>query len=182
MYLFISVETNGVGSFLSQDLVRVALVITDAMFETLSLESFYVQGCNVLSPAVQSVGHTLEQIENGLHARDAKSLIEARVAKVRTCMSEPGVIVAHNSEYVTNILRKLDVQLVDVVCTMKLSTPICCLPPANPSLVSRNGQYKYPQLGELNQFFYGTRDVGSRAEEKAWAVKQCYQAMMQMGE
>lgn len=174
MYLFLSVETDGVGAFFNQTIIRVALVLTNVLFETLALESFYVQGASILSPAVQSLGHRLEQVGNGLRAVDAKGLIKQRVAQVTRA---GGKVVAHNSEYVMAILQQLEVNLYNVECTMKLGTPLCKLEHPTTSRVGASKEYKYPQLCELHACLFGTRDIGGRAEEKAWAVKQCYQSM-----
>jgi hypothetical protein len=167
MYLFVSVESDGVGSFLNQTLIRVALVLTSQSFEVLSLESFFVKGATSLGPAVP--WYTLSQVNNGLQKRDAKSFIESRLTYLQ---KHQGRVVAHNLQYVLSMLVQLGVSLnTSASCTMKLGAPVCKLMPVI------RGQHKYPQLSELSQYLLGTRDVGLTAEEKAYSVKQCYQAM-----
>lgn len=169
MYLFISVESNGVGAFLNQTLLRVALVLTSETFEVLSLESFFVQGATSLGPAVP--WYTLSQVNNGLRKQDAKHFIESRFSYIK---KHQGRIVAHNLQYVISMLMQLNVYVENICsmsCTMQLGSPVCKLMPVI------RGQYKYPQLSELHQYLYGTRDVGVTAEEKAYSVKQCYEAM-----
>jgi hypothetical protein len=171
-YLFISLETDGVGAFFSQTVVRVALVLTDASMQPLSLESFFVKGATCL--AYNPNSYTLHQLNNGLTQEDAATWITSRVNKV---VANSGVLVAHNFNFVDHILFGLGVNLIDynatMVCTMHKGAPLCKLLPYV------RGQYKYPQLSQLYKYLFpeSSESVGHRAEEKAWVLKVCYTQM-----
>jgi hypothetical protein len=171
MFLFVAVETDGVGPCVTQTLIRVALVLTDERLETLLLESCFVQGSKGLNSAVVP-WYTLSQVDNGLRRFDAGRWVGRRLEQV---LSSGGKVVAHNLEYVLTMLTQLQLYVPseDGVCTMKLGTPVCKL---RSSLLSTEKEYKYPKLGELHTCLLGTPSTVTwrTAEEKAYAVKQCY--------
>ena len=165
-YLFVSVDTDGVGSFFSQTLVRVAMVLTDETFQTLALESFFVQGATELQ--YNPNGYTLEQVSNGFTPADAAALVANR-------LQEADAVVAHNLDFVASALMQLGSTISfenkKLFCTMEGTRDLCELLP----LV--RGQYKYPRLDELYKHLFTEGTVGTRAEEKAWAVKQCFEGL-----
>ncbi len=173
MFLFISVETDGVGAFFNQTLIRLALVLTDSNFDVLALESFFVQGASTLE--YNPNGYKLQQIQNGLTPQDAGGFLQSRLDYIK---ANNGIVIAHNFNFVAAVLLQLQVDLSRAErfhCLMEMGTAVCKLLP----MVS--GKYKYPQLGELYKHLYptDTEAVGTKAEEKAWTVKQCYQKLCQ---
>ena len=175
MYLCLSVETNGVGSFMTQTLIRVALLLTDETGEIVLMESFFVQGAKQLNPEV--VPHyTLRQVDNGLRREDARNHLGKRLSYV---YHKGGKLVAHNLEYVLTMLTQLGLYVPSDEfgqCIMKLGTDVCKLPSTN------SKEYKYPKLSELAHCLLS--DSGDRtrttAEEKVFAVSQCYRKLIEI--
>jgi len=167
-FLFLSVETDGVGPFFSQNLVRVAMVLTDDTFQTLALESFFVQGATQLkyNPNL----YTLEQVNNGLKPEDAAALVAGR-------LQEADVVVAHNLDFVASVLMQLGSSISfenkKLYCTMEETRDLCHLMPIV------HGEYKYPKLEELYKHLHpeDSEVIGTKAEEKAWAIKQCFEKL-----
>jgi len=119
-FLFLSVETDGVGPFFSQTLVRVAMVLTDDTFQTLALESFFVQGATQLKYNPNS--YTLEQVNNGLKPEDAAALVAGR-------LQEADAVVAHNLDFVASVLMQLGSSISfenkKLFCTMEGTRDLC---------------------------------------------------------
>lgn len=168
MYLFLAVESNGIGAISTQTLIRVALVLVNELFDVMVLESFFIKGAKALGPAVP--WHTLSQVNNGLRHEDARDLLLRRITYV---YQRKGRIVAHNMEYVLTMLTQLGLHIPseECECTMELGAVVCKL--TNPHI--KQSYYKYPKLSELHHCLSGTLETNwNTAEEKAYAVAQCY--------
>lgn len=185
-YLFVSVETDGVGRFDSQQLIRVALVVTDGTFQLLGLESCFVRGATKL--CYNPNHYTLAQVSNGLTKKDAAKWIMSRLHMLQS-VSTRVIVVAHNINYIDAQLSTLGIHLKKLLgssqlrCTMRESVSTCCLPFDHKVCKAEKSevQYKYPSLLELCQVLlpeerYVAADLHS-AENKAWACKQCFQAL-----
>jgi hypothetical protein len=167
-YLFISLETNGDGRIMTQTPIRIALVVTDADQQVLLLESFFIKKTTTL--AYNPCNYTLSQINNGLSPQDASAHIMELVSQV---VQNNGNIIAHNTDFVTNLLLQLGADLSPfhtfTRCIMKESVNVCKLGYGN--------KYKYPKLIELCTFLFPhqVQHLGfDSAEDKAWAVKKCF--------
>ena len=164
-YLFISVDTDGVGTFqpFTQKVVRVGLIMTDAAFQDLSVEHFFVRGATRLAHNINH--YTIEQINQGLSPVDAGMLVLARIQQV---LWNKGLLVAHNTEFVANALASLGVYNVskNMYCTMKNSVIVC-------------KNCKYPQLVELCTFMYPliafTASQCQKVDDKVELLKCCFQ-------
>lgn len=178
MYLCLSVETNGVGSFMTQTLIRVALLLTDETGEIVLMESFFVQGAKQLNPEV--VPHyTLRQVDNGLRREDARNHLGKRLSYV---YHKGGKLVAHNLEYVLTMLTQLGLYVPSDEfgqCIMKMGTDVCKLPSVHSTPTK---EYKYPKLSELAHCLLSDFDHWTRttAEEKVFAVSQCYRKLIEI--
>lgn len=179
MYLCLSVETNGVGScMMTQTLIRVALLLTDETGEIVLMESFFVQGAKQLNPEVVP-WYTLRQVDNGLRREDARTHLGKRLSYV---YHKGGKLVAHNLEYVLTMLTQLGLYVPTDefgVCIMKLGTDVCKLPSVHSTSTK---DYKYPKLSELAHYLLGAplfdTCYWNTAEEKVFAVSQCYKKLI----
>ena len=168
-YLFISLETDGVGHFFSQTVIRIAMVVTNVNQEVLSLESFFVRN-GATKLVYNPCNYTLEQVNNGVRPRHAAHRVMQYVLQV---VQNGGLIVAHNMNFVDQLLLHIGVDLKPFYsftrCTMREGVNLC--------QIGTPGKYKYPQLIELSTFLFPESVVNlgfSSAEEKAWAVQKCF--------
>lgn len=176
-HMYISVETDGSPSFLSQRIIRVALVLTDAYHQVLSLESFFVHGATKLG--YNPNGYSLTQVNSGLLPRDAGFHLLKRLHYIQ---ANHGTVVAHNLQFVEQQLVQLGLYLPglgldknQLVCVMKKTTDVCKL--EHPS-DQQQPKYKYPKLTELCQFLGLESEDLQRAENKAWAIQNCYKTLI----
>lgn len=176
VHMYISLETDGTRQFLDQKVVRIALVLTDATHQVMSLESFFVQGATQLG--YNPNRYSLSQVANGLDQADAKTHLMERI---RVIQKNRGTIVAHNLQFVGHQFMQLGINLtalgVNSFCIMKGSTEVCRLVPLS------HGQYKYPKLIELCRFLepqvHWRLDALQKAEDKAWAIQCCYKTLVE---
>ncbi len=176
-YLCISLETDGVGPFNTQKVIRVALLTCNAQHEIVTDETFFVQGATCLHYNPNQ--YTPSQIEQGLTPGDAGDLINTRISQV--VLENKGWIVAHNMDFIDAQLHQLGVELHQfshaLICTMKQTVDICEL--GTPI----KGRYKYPQLMELYNLLFPEQPLEQKhfwkAEHKVHHLQQCFSQLLQ---
>jgi DNA polymerase III alpha subunit (gram-positive type) len=145
MYIFVDVETNGVGTFRppTQTITQLSFIKTDENRNIIKTYSKLIKGATELADIPQVV-FTLEQLNNeGVELKDA--LIEFQTA-VEDCPR----FIAHNAEFdfsiIKNNAQKLNIQLnLDkYFCTMRSSTDYCMI-----KSDYSYSPYKWPKLSEL---------------------------------
>lgn len=149
-YIFIDVETNGIGSFRppTQRIVQFAWIYNKKK------KSFFVQDVSKVASSVPHVYDPPFLQENGI---DFANGFENFLSDVKTARG----IIAHNADfdigciinelflrnYSNDIIKLL--QNTPVICTMKATTNLCKLPST-----SSYTSYKWPKLIELYEFLF----------------------------
>lgn len=145
MYIFVDVETNGIGTFRppTQTITQLSFIKTDKLGNIICKYSNLIKGAVELADIPQVV-FTLDQINSeGVELKDA--LIELQKA-VEDCPC----FVAHNAEFdfliIKNNAEKININLNlhEYFCTMKNSTNYCMIKSNN-----QYSKYKWPTLTEL---------------------------------
>ena len=149
-YMFIDVETNGIGSFRppTQRIVQIAWIFDDTQ------KSFFV---NDVSKIASSVPHVYDPPFLKKHGIEFSSGFADFLSDLKSTRG----IIAHNADFdvgciinellirnysndVINIVRNKQ-----VICTMRTTVDLCKLPSA-----SSYHSYKWPKLIELYTFLF----------------------------
>ena len=145
MYIFVDVETNGIGTFRppTQTITQLSFIKTDSLGNVIKTYSKLIKGATELADIPQVV-FTLDQLnKEGVELKDALIELQKEV-------EDSPYFVAHNAEFDFSILKnnaeKLDIKLnLDkYFCTMKNSTNYCMIKSEHPY-----SAYKWPRLSEL---------------------------------
>ena len=145
MYIFVDVETNGIGTFRppTQTITQLSYIKTDDNRNIIKTYSKLIKGATELADISQVV-FTLDQInKEGVELKDA--LLEFQKE-----LEDYPCFIAHNAEFDFLILKnnadKLDIKLNlhEYFCTMKSSTNYCMIKSDHPY-----STYKWPKLSEL---------------------------------
>ena len=144
MYIFVDVETNGIGEFHppTQIITQLSFIKTDLHGNIVQKYSNLIKGAEKLANIPQVV-FTLEQLN-----RDGVEL-EYALINLKNAMEDNPLFVAHNAEFDSSIIKRdadilgIDIELKNCFCTMKSSTNFCKI------ISFKKKEYKWPKLSEL---------------------------------
>ena len=145
MYIFVDVETNGIGTFNppTQTITQLTFVKMDDNRNVIKSYNKLIKGATELADIPQVV-FTLEQLNSqGIELRDA--LLEFQEA-----VEDAPLFIAHNAEFDFSILKKnaenlnITLNIQQHFCTMRNSTYYCMIKSQKPF-----SKYKWPKLSEL---------------------------------
>jgi DNA polymerase III alpha subunit (gram-positive type) len=144
MYIFVDVETNGIGTFRppTQTITQLSFIKTDKLGNIICKYSNLIKGAVELADIPQVI-FTLEQLD-----KDGISLNQA-LCDLKIAMEDEPIFIAHNAEFDFSIIKR-DAELLSIpikfkkyFCTMKNSIDFCKLKS------DKNINYKWPKLSEL---------------------------------
>ena len=172
MYIFVDVETNGIGTFRppTQTITQLSFIKTDKLGKVIKTYSKLIRGATELADIPQVV-FTLDQLnKEGVELKDA--LLEFQKA-----VEDYPCFVAHNAEFdfliIKNNAEKLNIKLNlhEYFCTMKSSTNYCMIKSDHPY-----SPYKWPRLSELAQKMQidYTPDKLHNSEEDVSILIKCF--------
>jgi len=145
MYIFVDVETNGIGSFNppTQTITQLTFVKIDQNRNVIKSYNKLIKGATEMANIPQVV-FTVEQLNNeGVELKEA--LLEFQKA-----VEDSPLFIAHNAEFDFSILKKnaeklnITLNIQQYFCTMRNSTYYCMIKSEKPY-----SKYKWPKLSEL---------------------------------
>jgi len=166
-YLFLSVDTDGVGTFVpfTQRVVRVAFVVTTPENSSvLRREDYFVQGAEECKTC-----YTLDQMAGGVTPEEALARL---LSQLQLILANRGRMVVHNKNFICSALKSLGCTAATVkqcrdamYCTMENAAVL------GPRL-------KYPKLVELCTFLLPllslTASQLEQCSDKVVLLMQCY--------
>ena len=144
MYIFIDVETNGIGTFRppTQIITQISFIKTDLDGNILQNFSKLIKGAKDVAD-IKEVVFTVEQLNNeGISLEEALNV-------VKEAFQDNSMFISHNAEFDFSIINRdaeklgISINIENFFCTMKKSENFCKI------LSSKKNQYKWPKLSEL---------------------------------
>lgn len=174
-YIFIDVETDGIGTFRPprQHLTQLAFIKTDKKGNILQTYSKLIKGVTKLAQ-IPSVIFTLDQLnEHGI------PLVKA-LNDLKKAMEDKPIFIAHNLSFDHSILVRdskkveIDLNIRHTFCTMLGSVDFCKIEKVGFGVYYPG--YKWPRLSELASAL-GIKYDSTRlhdAEEDTRVLKECF--------
>ena len=166
-YMFLSVDTDGVGTLVpfTQHVVRLAFTVMTPQFKLVTMDHFFVfQGHNTACQL-----YSVEQLATGVPVTEACQRLFQHASQV---LHENGVIVVHNKQFIVSALQSMGCSFTTLqhlykamYCTMEAAAVL------GPKL-------KYPNLLEMCTFLLPilslTASQLQQAPDKVVLLAQCY--------
>lgn len=186
MILFFDTETTGLpvkgGLELQPHIVQLAMMLTDKTGKIISSSNFLIRQNNIIPPdSIKIHGKTDEMcLKYGLTRKTALSMFMFFLDRAE-------ILVAHNINFdvrmIENHLEReamQDFPLIEKVCTQKIYTDKCKIPPTEAMKAKGMKCFKAPRLEEAYQWRFGKMfDNAHDAMADVLACKDLYFSAMQ---